>query len=122
MARAQWPTSLPKYFERESLNVVAQPNKIITRTEVGPTRSRRRSTLRIYRVTGNLFLTASQRDTLLNDFYHTTLGGGTQRFDWHHPWNINRAVIMKFLGETEPAISPQGSLIFIASLNLEMTL
>ena len=127
MALPIWPTDLPKYFEASTLNVVALPNRIVSSTEVGPTRSRRRSTLQIYRVTGNLFLNATQRDLLL-DFYDNSatdtpagVSGGVQRFTWHHPWDETRSVTMKFLGDSAPSINARGSLVFVASLTLEMT-
>ena len=121
MALSVWPTTLPRYFERESLNVVPKANKIVSQPEVGPTRSRLRSTVRLYTVNGDLILTATQRDSLLT-FYHTTLKAGTQRFTWHHPWNENTAVTMKFLGDTEPRITALGSLVFVAACSLEMQL
>lgn len=119
MALPTWPASLPEYFEARSLNVVAKPQKIVTRPEVGRVRSRRRTTVNLSDVTGNLLLTGDQRDTLLQ-FYKVTLRGGTRRFNWHHPWDPGISVTMEFVGPAAPSITAQGSLVFVASLQLEM--
>lgn len=120
MARPVWPTDLPQRLQANNLTVQPKPSRVVNVPEVGPARTRGRTTLILYSVEGDLFLDSfAQCDDLL-DFYHITLARGSHEFDWTHPFKENESVVMKFVSEGEPRISPLGSNILIARLVMEM--
>ena len=56
MALPQWPATLPLGFDVRGLSYGLKPNVVQTTPDVGRTRSRRRSTARVFLVSGSLIL------------------------------------------------------------------
>ena len=91
MATANWPDTLPTGFETTGFAYGLKPGSVVTPTDVGLARTRRRSTQRIFLVSGSMIL---QRDADGTDqveaflgFLHDTLKGGSLPFRWVDPVN-----------------------------------
>lgn len=95
VATVNWPLTLPKRFLPQGLSYGLKPSAVFTEPEVGPARSRRRSTGRTYLFTGRLPLERDVPDPvtglpnnqvqLFLDFVHDTIKGGSIRFNWVDP-------------------------------------
>ena len=109
---------LPGAFLKQNLSRVAKPVTETIQPDVGPVRVWRRSTQRIYVLSGRMLVTDAQV-ALLETFYHTTLASGTKRFNWVDPYDQTTAVEMLFT--QAPTASPStGEDHSIATLDLEM--
>lgn len=96
MVNPQYPASLPQYIELQPFSGVLPDEYEETEMEVGPPRRDRVARGgEAEKVTGVIWVVATQEATL-KAFFQTTLLGGQLPFDWVHP--ITRAACtMEFL-------------------------
>jgi len=79
-----WPSTLP-YPLLESWSE-SEPNLTIgTETDIGPIKTRRRSTAGIRRITCEFLFTRAEL-TIFKNFYRSTTGYGSVSFNMKHPW------------------------------------
>jgi len=116
MSIPSWPETLPQ-------NILAQgykgglPNNLLRQQmDIGPAKVRRRGTVAVEPVTGNILVTPAQLATL-KTFYETTLLDGTLRFSWVQPEDGTTAVEMRF---TEPPTWNWVDGYFEVALSLEI--
>jgi hypothetical protein len=112
-----WPTSLPDYVLAEGYQESAADNAIRSEMDVGPSKTRRRTTGAPIPIAARLRLTLAQRADLLA-FFHTDTADGSLSFDWVHP--VTRAAAaMRFL--KPPVFTPAArGQRYYASLELEI--
>ncbi len=98
---AAWPGTLPGYdqFIKESYKEQPPANTIRQSMDVGPPKTRQRSTDGPRPISGDMKMTATQISTL-DTFYVTTTNHGADAFDWNHP-RTAAAVSMLFAAEPE---------------------
>lgn len=96
---ATWPATLPSSPLADGFN--EQPPNLAIRTDMdaGPAKVRRRFTAGVRPMTVMFLLTKAQVATL-DEFYTSTLSGGTIRFDWTHP-RTGSAVEFRFTAPPE---------------------
>ncbi|CAB4122388.1 hypothetical protein UFOVP32_16 [uncultured Caudovirales phage] len=116
MANASWPTSLPQYVLENGYSESLEDQTIETQMDTGPAKIRRRFTTTIRK-----FVIAVQLDptqmAVFEDFYLTTLAGGSLPFDWVHP-RTRAAKTFRFRKPT-PQVSMIGGFYSRVSMNLE---
>lgn len=81
---AAWPGSLPTSFLMEGASVMPRAQSIETEMEVGPPKSRRRTSTDVTDFPAQLVLTGTQVATL-ETFYTTTTNGGADTWTHVHP-------------------------------------
>lgn len=84
MANPEWPATLPQYFQRTGFGAGRRDNALRPQPEVGPAKTRPRSTLAVRQWSGTLRMTAAQV-AAFEAFYETTLVSGSLPFDWADP-------------------------------------
>ena len=96
MSIPAWPETLPQ-------NILAQgykgglPNNLLRQQmDIGPAKVRRRGTVAVEPVTGNILVTPTGLAVLIT-FHKTTLLDGTLRFTWVQPEDGTTAVEMRFV-------------------------
>ena len=75
-----WPGSLPARFLKRGYSETPGDNVLREEMDVGPRKSRRRSTVTPVQVSAQMILTAAQHVTF-DDYYLNTLFEGTVAFD-----------------------------------------
>ena len=123
MADDTWPTTLPQsFFARAPFSYGLKNRNIVVDPETGPARTRPRSTALIYRISGSVLLDLMKNQhTIFIDFFHTTLVGGTKRFNWVDPLDPDDVVEMLFVStNVERVITPATPTVTVARLDLEM--
>lgn len=111
-----WPGTLPQALQINGFSEAPPDVAIGSQPDIGPAKLRRRSSTGPRPVRGNVTLTSSQVDTLL-DFYETDLLGGTLRFSWTKPRDAMTAAEYRFVTRPEPQ---GGDGVFLVMLDLEM--
>lgn len=81
---AVWPVGLPQRMRTEGYNETPPSSAIVTPMETGPKKRRNRFTAAVRPIKGTIRVSFAQRQ-ILDDFFVTTLMGGTLPFDWVHP-------------------------------------
>ena len=116
MSIPAWPSELPQ-------NILAQgykgglPNNLLRQPMgVGPAKVRRRGTVAVEPVNGNILVTSAGLAILIT-FYETTLLDGSLRFSWVQPEDGTTAVEMRF---TEPPSWSWVDGYFEVALSLEI--
>ena len=84
MAIPSWPADLPQNILAQGYKGELPNNLLRTSMDVGPAQVRRRGTVAVEPVTGNILVTPTELAALIA-FYETTLLDGTLRFKWHGP-------------------------------------
>ena len=92
---AVWPVGLPQQVAVTGYQGAPRDNRIDTKMETGPPKSRRRSTAAMEEITCGQELLTKAQIAILQAFYETTLLSGTLPFDWVHPLT-GAAVSMRF--------------------------
>ena len=111
-----WPATLPQTLLLQGYGESPGENQLRSPMEVGPAKVRRRATSAPRKVTGSLYLSASQLDDF-KTFYNTTLLSGTLRFTWDDPTDTGTTVEMRF--SEVPTWSAQETL-FELSMTIEI--
>ena len=81
---ATWPITLPDDFLTQAFAETAPDNVIASTMEVGPPKTRRRSTAAVRAITGIVRMTTAQVATH-DTFFTDTTYDGAEAFDWTHP-------------------------------------
>lgn len=104
MADIDWPAGLPQRFERQGYKDSPADNRVVTETDIGPPKKRRRSTIGIKTMSGTMKMTAAQLEDL-EEFYYETVQE-TLPFNFPHPRLDGDAVVTfkdwDIVGETGP--------------------
>lgn len=79
-----WPADLPQNILAQGYKGELPNNLLRTSMDVGPAQIRRRGTVAVEPVTGNILVTPAELATL-KTFYETTLLDGSLRFRWRDP-------------------------------------
>lgn len=81
---ASWPGTLPQLPLIQSYKETTPNVTIRTTMDAGPAKVRRRFTAGVRTINVEFLLTSAQTQTL-DDFYQTTLSGGSLSFTWVNP-------------------------------------
>ena len=119
MATETWPVGFPQRFHTRGFRRRLKPTAVNTNPEVGPARSRRRTTQKIYVVSGVVIMSESQLFDF-EDWFFDTINGGVDRFNWVDPLRSNVVVEMKYIAESPPAPNAAGPVDYAVPLLLEM--
>ncbi len=111
-----WPDTLPAAPLLESFHETTPDSTIRTEMDAGPAKLRRRTTAAVRRMNVGYLLSKAQVATL-EDFYLTTLQGGTIPFTFTHP-RTDDAVSCRFV--QPPEYGANNGNYFKAALELEV--
>lgn len=112
---AAWPLSLPQLAHADDFEEAADSVLIRTDMDAGPAKVRPRYTVEITRYRFSLLLTKAQVATL-ETFFKTTIGYGSEAFDWIDP-RTGAAASLRFTNR--PAYSNVGGAVWRTALELE---
>ena len=112
-----WPTALPRSFLPSGFRRQLKDLALRTQPDVGRVRVRRRSTQKIYIISGRLLLRDVTQLEALDDFYFDTLGAGSKSFNWVDP--LNKGTALEMIFTESPTYRPQGPIAHIAAVDLE---
>ena len=98
-----WNPDLPQKFLRDSYSIQPVDNVLRETMDVGPPKSRPRSTVSIVRVTAAMHFTGAQRRTFLS-YYRIVLRWGTIAFALDDPDGITQQYYMI----APPQLKPDG--------------
>jgi hypothetical protein len=79
-----WPATLPQKPLQSGWKETFADTGIRTKMEVGPAKTRRRTTAGVKPHEAAFYMTWEEVETL-ETFYNTTLASGTLEFQWEHP-------------------------------------
>ena len=113
---ATWPSTLPQKPLYSGFSETFANTGIRTSMDVGPPKTRRRTTAGVGPHEVTFYLESSTQLGYLRTFYGSTLGSGTLPFDWAHPIT---GVTESWLFTGPPKITPEG-LWYLASFGLEV--
>lgn len=114
---ATWPNTLPQYVLQNGFQESIQDQTLESQMDSGPAKIRRRFTQPLRKITAQMLLTASQRDTF-EYFWGTTLQGGSLTFTWVHPITQSSAT-MRFRNPA-PSYSAMGGNSYQVNFVLEV--
>jgi len=115
---ATWPASLPQKFHQTGFSIRPPVGSIRTSMSTGKAFQRRRFTAAVQPVSGRMYLTETQFETLF-DFWENTLAMGSIEFDWVHPITRNPATF-RFLASKAPTLGAVDGEIYGVNLELEL--
>lgn len=116
MTNPVWPEDLPAAPLADGFQETWPDTTLRSQVDVGPAKTRRRSTAGIGKLTLAYYLTPAQC-AVLKDFYQNDLAGGSLRFDMPHPVTGD-SITCRFTRPPAPAAaSPQR---FKAAIELEV--
>lgn len=116
-----WPASLPQAPLERGLEESWPRNVARSQMDVGPPKTRRRSSLDFRRLTVSLWLTGEQVATL-DSFIRNDLGDGARRFSWTHP-RTGAAVELRFVTDRDQPpmrVVQRGKDRYVAEAELEV--
>ena len=116
MATATWPATLPSSFLLDGFVETAPDNVIASEMEVGPPKTRRRSSAAVRRISGTLILTSTQLG-VHDTFFTDTLYDGANPFDWADPRTTASCEFLYVPGQP-PVYTPIGGGDFRVTINL----
>lgn len=115
---ANWPASLPQEFHQQGFSIQNPTGAVRTDMDTGKPFQRRRYTAAVTPVSGRMWLTSDQYETLLN-FWENTLGMGAVEFDWVHPIT-GSAETFRFDATSPPQITAVTGELYQVQLRLEI--
>jgi hypothetical protein len=74
-----WPQALSDKLKRDSFAKEPIDSRIHTTMDIGPSKTRRRETKKLFIVRGTIWVTSAEHD-VLETFVESTLAGGTKTF------------------------------------------
>ncbi len=101
-----WPSTLPQFVLEAGYSEQLPDTNIESAVDVGPVKIRPRSTVQVRPLRVAVAMDEDQATTF-EEFYITTLSGGTKTFTWVHP-RTQATVTMRFR-KPAPSIVPLGS-------------
>lgn len=110
-----WPLTLQQLLNESSFGIQKGETVIRSEMDVGPAKVRRRFTKSVDTFTGSIWVDATQYVTFEN-FYDTTLNGGTLPFTFPHPLT---QVPVDFRFKSPPKYTPVGSGTFEVTMEWE---
>jgi hypothetical protein len=117
MTNPVWPPSLPAYVLESGYQNEFADNVVETPMEVGPAKTRRRSTVENEKFNVSVQLTTAQFSDL-KTFYYTTLKSGSLAFDWVDPLTQTAATFM-FRRPAPKVTGVRGGVYPVVSFTLE---
>lgn len=115
---AIWPSSLPQKFHQTGFSIKPPVGGIKTNMSTGKAFQRRRYSAAVQPVSGRMYLTKAQYQTLF-DFWENTLEMGVLEFDWVHPITSN-PVKMRFDATKPPTLGAVDGEIYGVNLQMEI--
>jgi len=115
---ATWPSTLPQEFHQQGFSLDFPEGAIRTDMDTGKPFQRKRFSAAVQPVRGQMWLSPSQYDDLI-EFWDNTLGMGALDFDWVHPITGN-PVKMRFVADSPPAISSVTADLYQVRLSMEI--
>ena len=109
---ATWPLVLQQFLNEASFSYSFGSTKIESDTDTGEPKIRKRYTKAINELQGSIKLRVDQvtnEFVSFENFYKTTLNGGTTTFNFEHPL---RLVQSEFRFKGDPALRPMGGQYF----------
>ena len=116
MPNPLWPETLPAAPLAAGFQETWPDTTLRSQTDMGPAKTRPRSTAGIGKLALAYYLTAAQY-AALKDFYQNDIAGGSLRFDMPHPVG-GAAITCRFLKPPAPAAATPGR--FKVALELEV--
>lgn len=113
-----YPASLQNNFNRGTFRRVPGENKIYTKTDAGPFKVRRRSTLRKDTISGNILLRNLSEYNTFVDWYTSTLKDGVLSFYFNDP--ATQAQLTVQFTEKGMSISDVGFQTYAVQMQLEV--
>lgn len=113
-----YPASLQQTFSRGTFQRAPGNNVIYTQTDFGPSKSRRRTTLRKDLITGVILLKDNQEYDDFIDWFTSTLKDGTLSFIFSDPVTTN-PIEVKF-SEARFTVQDIGYRAYRVTMNLEV--
>lgn len=113
---ADWPLTLPTAPLLDRFQETLADTALRTAMDQGPAKLRQRTTAGVSQLDMAYLLTGTQAVTLEN-FYRSTLSGGTQSFAFHHP---RRAQTVQARFRKPPRLVPRNGQYYMASVELEV--
>lgn len=107
---ALWPAELPQKFDESGFSEEFGNNVITTEMDSGPPKKRRRFTASVDKISGKMYMTQSQANTL-ETFYKTTCADGSIDVEMLHP-RTGSSVILQW--DAPPAITPAVSGVYVS--------
>lgn len=98
-----WPATLPQKVLHREFKITPVANTVRTKVESGPVFQRPRYSVQMDMVEAIIITSSTQLATFWT-FWHTTLGGGSLRFNWKHPITGSDC-ICQFNGEETPEVN-----------------
>jgi len=111
-----WPASLPDDFLQSGFSETLPDNVLRSKMDIGPPKTRRRSTAAPRPIAGQQLMTTAQVATF-DTFFVTTLSDGAIGFDWTHP-RTGAAITLRFV--SPPAYVATGGDFWSITLPLEV--
>jgi len=112
-----WPSGLPQLVLVDSFKFTYPKQVISTQMDVGPPKQRRRSTAAVSPIVARVWLDSAGK-ILFDEFYLTTLAGGSLPFEWADPLTQITATF-RFQAEKPPTLTPVHGTLFVLEMNLD---
>ncbi len=113
---ASYPASLPDDFLQADFSESAPDNVIASDMDVGPPKTRRRSSAAVRKISGNVLMTSAQVATH-DTFFTATLYDGAEPFDWTDP-RTGANVSYLYQPGSPPLYTPAGPGRWIVTIKL----
>ena len=114
-----WPVTLPQVFDRQGFVMATGDGRLLSKTDTGPGKMRRRSTAMPTPVQGGMTITMVQKDTLIA-FVRDDLAGGTLPFNFPEPTGGAGTVLMRYAEEGLPQYQYLGGPLWRAMQKMEI--
>jgi len=115
---ATWPSTLPQKLHQDGFSIKPPTGAIRTSMATGKAFQRKRFTAAVQPVSGRMYLTPQQYETLI-DFWENTLAMGSLEFDWVHPITGDAATF-RFPANKPPTISVVDGEVYGVNMQLEI--
>ena len=113
-----YPISLQDNFNRGSFQRTLGSNKVYSEMDTGPSKVRRRSTIRKDLISGSILLKDNSEYSDFIDFYTSTLQDWALSFYFDDP-ALGNQMVVRFT-EGSPLISDVGFQVYSVTMNLEV--
>jgi len=111
-----WPSSLPAAPLADGYRETLPDNTVRSSVDQGPAKLRARGSVAVYTLSLGYILSRAETE-VLQTFYKTTLGGGTQAFTFTHPRDRS---VLNCRFRQPPAFTALNGDYFRAAIELEV--